>query len=76
MKNYLTVTVFSLFVLLASSACNHSGGQQTFSSFVTQTFAVSAEEVPKDLDTINLIFDVEDDESVFDQIIIDGEFSV
>jgi hypothetical protein len=76
MKKYGFITTLSLMLLLSATACNHSAGQQTFSNFTSGTFSMSADESPVDVESINLIFDVENDESVFDQVVMGGEFSV
>jgi hypothetical protein len=70
-----------LLVLMLITGCNGSGNnnqnnQESFSGFTTNTFTISTDEAPVEVEDRDLRFDIEDDESVFDQLVMDHEFSV
>lgn len=75
-KRYIIISV--LFVFMSAVGCNSSNNseEEAFSQFTTETFAVSADEEPVDIESRGLRLDIENNESVFDQLIIDSEFSV
>ena len=76
MKKSVFRYLFALMIVMTAVACNHSGAQQSFSQFSMDVFAKAVDDNPQELENVNLIFDVDENESVFDQMIIDNEFSV
>jgi len=80
MKKHRYIIMTGLLVLLSTTACNHSDNsnvnQESFSQFTNDTFTVSADETPVEVEDKNLRFDIENNESVFDQLVMDNEFAV
>jgi len=70
--------IFSVLFLLITSACgggsNNTG--QSFTEFTNQSFVAGEDESSMDINDIKFILDADDNESIFDTLITDGEFTV
>lgn len=63
--------------LLFTVACNPSDNNaQSFNQFTNQSFSVSEDNVPVDVEDVKFLFDVNENESVFDTIVTNGDFAV
>lgn len=79
MSKSIYLTLSALLIVMSTAACNHSNNsdvQESFSELTTSTFAIAADEDPIDIEDRNLRFDIEDNEMVFDQLLIDNDFAV
>jgi len=77
MKKHHYIIISCLLVFMSTTACNHSeNNQEPFSQFTTDTFSISADETPVEVEDRNFGFDIENNESVFDQLVMDSEFVV
>lgn len=73
------VMALSVSLMTLSAACNHSDNsqaQESFRDFTSTTFAVSADDVPVDIEGRNFNFDIGNDDAVIDQLITNNELSV
>lgn len=68
--------IMSVLFLLITSACGGSeNNNKSFNQYTNEIFSVTEDSTPADVDAQNFIFDVEENESVFDTIVANGSFS-
>ena len=82
MSKSIYLTLSALLIVMSTAACNHSNNsdnsevQESFGELTTSTFAIAADDDPIDIEDRNIRFDIEDNEMVFDQLLIDRDFIV
>lgn len=78
MKMYSVTRLQWLLLVGLVSACGGGGGQapESFARFTSASFALPEDSPPVPVDNIRFIFDVNDDEEVFETLVMGNEFSL